>query len=485
MDKLGPGHARAESGGETRLLRCSHGEDVLYTRLARRARDLWLELGGGVLEETGVAWLARRADGWEADSERVLRAEGIPVDRMAPEEARRLLPGLSPAGLAHVLYEPEAGVLHAARGVRALAERAREHGARLELGEAAPGGWRGAGRRSGARGRCRGVGMRRLARPALPGARIPAGDPPAAHALRGRPRLGRRRMGGLRRALVRARSRRAARIQGRPRRRRPVRRSRRPPARGHRAGRPRGPRLPGHALPRAGGCAGGLRPRLPLQPHARLQLPVRRPPRPARACGCSEAARDTASSTAPRWPSTWPPCWAAALRRSPASRSASAAPGGASERRDPLRSERAPPPAAAGARHSGHPGIDRGAGAAPGGDRQGVRRLARRGRPGPLGAGRHGRGGVAGDRAGHRPLGSRAADRRRGRARNARRRPGGRGSLARVVLPRRPGHRSRRGLHALGGLRGRGLLLQRGPGGVGDGLGGRARRRPPGSWAPR
>ncbi len=138
VDKLGPGHARAESGGETRLLRCSHGEDVLYTRLARRARDLWLELGGGVLEETGVAWLARRADGWEADSERVLRAEGIPVDRMAPEEARRLLPGLSPAGLAHVLYEPEAGVLHAARGVRALAERAQENGARLELGEAAP-----------------------------------------------------------------------------------------------------------------------------------------------------------------------------------------------------------------------------------------------------------------------------------------------------------------------------------------------------------
>ena len=86
VDRFGPGHARAESGGETRLLRCSHGDDVLYTRLARRARELWLELGGGVFVESGVAWLVRREDGWEAESERVLRAEGIPVERMAPED---------------------------------------------------------------------------------------------------------------------------------------------------------------------------------------------------------------------------------------------------------------------------------------------------------------------------------------------------------------------------------------------------------------
>ncbi len=138
VDRFAPGHARAESGGETRLLRCSHGDDVLYTRLARRARELWLELGGGVFVESGVAWLVRREHGWEAESERVLRAEGIPVERMAPEDALRLLPGLSPDGLAHVLHEPEAGVLHAARGVRALVERAQARGARLELGEAEP-----------------------------------------------------------------------------------------------------------------------------------------------------------------------------------------------------------------------------------------------------------------------------------------------------------------------------------------------------------
>jgi sarcosine oxidase len=137
IDRFGPGDPRAESGGETRLLRFSHGGDALYTRLARRARELWLELGG-VLVESGVSWLVSDPEGWEADSERVLRAEGVPVETLDPADAARLLPGLAPEGLHHVLHEPEAGVLRAAEGVRRLAARAVDGGARLEVGEARP-----------------------------------------------------------------------------------------------------------------------------------------------------------------------------------------------------------------------------------------------------------------------------------------------------------------------------------------------------------
>src|SRR5918992_799628 len=91
VDRFEPGHARAESGGETRLIRCSHGPEDFYARSARRALELWRELGEGVLVESGVAWFARREDGWEADSERVLRAAGIPVERLSPEAGARLL----------------------------------------------------------------------------------------------------------------------------------------------------------------------------------------------------------------------------------------------------------------------------------------------------------------------------------------------------------------------------------------------------------
>ena len=138
VDRFEPGHPRAESGGESRLIRCSHGPDEYYTRSARRAIELWRELGEGVLVESGVAWFARREDGWEADSERVLRAAGIPVERMSPEEGARLFPSVAVDDLAFVLHEPEAGVLRAADGVRALVRRAREAGARLAIGEAQP-----------------------------------------------------------------------------------------------------------------------------------------------------------------------------------------------------------------------------------------------------------------------------------------------------------------------------------------------------------
>jgi glycine/D-amino acid oxidase-like deaminating enzyme len=139
VERLQPGHPRAESGGETRLIRSLHGPDTFYTQSARRALELWRELDG-VLEEIGLVWFARREDGWEADGERVLRAAGVPVERLEPEEAARLFPSLAVDDLAFVLHEPEGGVLRAADGVRALVARAREAGAQLLAGEAHPDG---------------------------------------------------------------------------------------------------------------------------------------------------------------------------------------------------------------------------------------------------------------------------------------------------------------------------------------------------------
>ena len=140
VDRFEPGHPRSESGGETRLLRCSHGPDSFYTGSARRALGLWRELGHGVLVEPGVVWFARTENGWEAESERVLREAGIPVERVEPGAARSFFPSLAVDDLAFVLHEPEAGVLKASEAVRALVRRARDSGARVDLGAARPAG---------------------------------------------------------------------------------------------------------------------------------------------------------------------------------------------------------------------------------------------------------------------------------------------------------------------------------------------------------
>jgi sarcosine oxidase len=141
VDPLEPGDRRASSGGETRLLRCSHGSEAEYTAMARRARELWRELeaesGEELLVECGVAWFAHGEQGWETESERTLTAQGIPTSRV---DAADLYPSFRGDDLAFVLLEPEAGVLRAQRAVRALATRAAANGARIIRGRARPDG---------------------------------------------------------------------------------------------------------------------------------------------------------------------------------------------------------------------------------------------------------------------------------------------------------------------------------------------------------
>src|SRR5881392_4062017 len=128
VDQFDPGDVRATSGGETRLIRCSHGADADYARSARRARTLWRELeaetGAALLAECGVVWFAHGETGWEAESLRVLGELGIPAEREPVEATARRFPSFRGDDLAWALYEPEAGVLRAQAAVRALARAA-------------------------------------------------------------------------------------------------------------------------------------------------------------------------------------------------------------------------------------------------------------------------------------------------------------------------------------------------------------------------
>jgi sarcosine oxidase len=139
VEALAPGHVRSGSGDESRLIRASHGADALHTRMSRRALELWRELDPALVAPAGVAWFARRADGWEADSEATLRALGIPCERVDPE---LLFPSVRTDDLAFTLLEPEAGILHARVACRALADRAVAAGAERIRAVARPDGER-------------------------------------------------------------------------------------------------------------------------------------------------------------------------------------------------------------------------------------------------------------------------------------------------------------------------------------------------------
>ena len=143
VEQYSPGTVRSASGGDTRLLRMSHGDVEWYTELARRARALWLELqessGVQIWEPVGLAWFAQRADGFEAASRDTLARLGIPHEWLSPEDALGLYPTLGLEGLEAVLFEPEAGVLHARRATQLLVADAERLGVTLEERRLGPG----------------------------------------------------------------------------------------------------------------------------------------------------------------------------------------------------------------------------------------------------------------------------------------------------------------------------------------------------------
>src|SRR5262245_20450429 len=61
-EAYGPGHSRASSGDESRIIRMGYGNDEIYTRWSQRSLKQWKELfaanGLNLFHETGVLWMA-------------------------------------------------------------------------------------------------------------------------------------------------------------------------------------------------------------------------------------------------------------------------------------------------------------------------------------------------------------------------------------------------------------------------------------------
>jgi glycine/D-amino acid oxidase-like deaminating enzyme len=138
IEQYAAGNVRSGSGGETRLLRFSHGDAEWYTLLARRALELWRELeaetGVQLFEPIGIAWFETGDDDFTQRSELTLRRLGIACERLTPEESKRLYPSLGVDDLRSTLYEPDAGVLWARLATRTLVRSLR-----VETGCVVPG----------------------------------------------------------------------------------------------------------------------------------------------------------------------------------------------------------------------------------------------------------------------------------------------------------------------------------------------------------
>jgi glycine/D-amino acid oxidase-like deaminating enzyme len=143
VDAWGPGNARASSGGETRVIRAAYGANAVYTRMAKRALELWQahddRFARGFFRKTGALWMFGKDASFGKASIAALKAEDLRIDELSLPATRRLYPQINFDGVGTVLFETDAGYLLARRSCEHVVERViAEGGAYLQAAVASP-----------------------------------------------------------------------------------------------------------------------------------------------------------------------------------------------------------------------------------------------------------------------------------------------------------------------------------------------------------
>lgn len=132
VDAWGPAHARASSGGESRLTRGSYGADEVYTRMALESLAEWRALsdhsGLPIFHQTGVLFFFPHAEPFLEETMRVHRRLGLPTELLDTAAMRRRWRQIDFDGIAAGVFEPRFGALMARRAVQTLVADFVHHG---------------------------------------------------------------------------------------------------------------------------------------------------------------------------------------------------------------------------------------------------------------------------------------------------------------------------------------------------------------------
>ena len=142
VDAWGPAHARASSGGESRMTRGSYGKDRIYTRFATESLPEWSRLSQQselpLFHATGVLFFFPKTDSYVTDTAEVHRSLGLPTEVLDGPAMRRRFPQIDFSGVEVGLYEPQFGALMARRAVQALVAQFAKGGGSYEQGAVLP-----------------------------------------------------------------------------------------------------------------------------------------------------------------------------------------------------------------------------------------------------------------------------------------------------------------------------------------------------------
>jgi glycine/D-amino acid oxidase-like deaminating enzyme len=127
IDAWGPGHARASSGGESRMTRGSYGADQVYTRMALESLPEWRGLseqaGLPIFHELGVLFFFPQIEPYLEETMRVHRQMALPTELLDNAALRSRFPQMNFDGIAAGIYERQFGALMARRAVQTLVDQ--------------------------------------------------------------------------------------------------------------------------------------------------------------------------------------------------------------------------------------------------------------------------------------------------------------------------------------------------------------------------
>lgn len=143
LDAWGPGHSRASSGGETRVIRSAYGVDRIYVEMVKRSYDLWEQLDATTDEtlyvETGALWMHRDSDAYVRSSAPAMHEMGFPLEQIPLGDAARRYPQIRFDGVRSVWLERRAGVLSARQSCAVVRDALVDAGGTWRTAHAMPG----------------------------------------------------------------------------------------------------------------------------------------------------------------------------------------------------------------------------------------------------------------------------------------------------------------------------------------------------------
>ena len=127
VDCYGPAHARASSGGESRLIRAAYGRDEIYSRMARDSLPEWQALSDAldlpIFHPHGILFFFADEHPYLADTIATHARLGLITELLDRRAMQARFPMIDFDGIAAGLFEPGLGSLMARRAVQGLVAR--------------------------------------------------------------------------------------------------------------------------------------------------------------------------------------------------------------------------------------------------------------------------------------------------------------------------------------------------------------------------